>query len=388
MEKEKEEGEVAQAVRKLLDYIEKEGYAGYDPYDALNSPLLVRMRSKWMRVAATVFFRLSPVNLRKAFGVEKGVNPKAMGLLLSAYANLRRKGWAVPPVKEEAIFGWLKENRSPGWSGACWGYNFPWQDRVRLLDKGVPTIVNTAFIGHGLLDYYETGGNREALEMARSACEFILKDLPVHETDQGICFSYTPVKKNIVHNASVLGASLLGRVYAHTREDRLLEQAERSFAFTLHHQHENGLWAYNAYLESGAERFQTDWHQGFILDSLMWFIRAVNPADEKYRRALLAGAEFYRTQFTEEGACFWRLPRRWPADIHNQAQGIITFAKLEEFVPGSRAMAGRVARWTLDHLWDRKSGRFYYQKWPLFTNKITYLRWSQAWTLLALSFFL
>lgn len=384
MQKEKE-GEIEQAVGQLLAYFDKEGFEGYDPYDALNSPLLVRMRNKWLRVGATVFFRLSPVNLRKAFGIQKGVNPKAMGLLLSAYSNLHRQGLAASPERIHAIFGWLRENRSQGWSGACWGYNFPWQDRVRLLDRGVPTIVNTAFIGHGLLDYHEVSAKREALETARSACEFILKDLPFHETGHGICFSYTPVKKNIVHNANVLGASLLARVYAHTREDRLRERAERSFAFTLHHQHANGLWAYNADLGTGAERFQTDWHQGFILDSLMWFIRAVNPADEKYKRALLAGAEFYRTQFTEEGACYWRFPRKWPVDIHNQAQGIITFAKLEEFLPGSRMTAQRIARWTLDHLWDKKSGRFYYQKWPLFTNKIPYLRWSQAWCLLALS---
>ena len=31
------------------------------------------------------------------------------------------------------------------------------------------------------------------------------------------------------------------------------------------------------------------------------------------------------------------------------------------------------------------SGFFYFQKWPLLTNKISYMRWSQAWMSLALA---
>jgi len=135
-------------------------------------------------------------------------------------------------------------------------------------------------------------------------------------------------------------------------------------------------------------RVQTDWHQGFILDSLIWFIRATNPADEKYKKALIKGAEFYKTQFTEEGKSFWRLPKMWPVDIHNQVQGIITFSKLEEFLPGSIRTAERITRWTMDNLMSKKKGYFYYQKWPLYTNRIAYFRWAQAWMLLALAIYL
>lgn len=30
-------------------------------------------------------------------------------------------------------------------------------------------------------------------------------------------------------------------------------------------------------------------------------------------------------------------------------------------------------------------GNFYYQKWPLVTNKLNYMRWNQGWMLLALT---
>jgi rhamnogalacturonyl hydrolase YesR len=382
------EKELAQALDNLLEFLDKEGVEGYDPYDALNSPFLSRMKSKWFRIAATVFFRLAPINIRKIFRIPKGINPKGMGILLSAYATIARSGKRLDTEKAGEIFDWLCNNASEGYSGLCWGYNFPWQDRIRLLDRGIPTIVNTSFIGHGILDYYDIQKSQKSLDAARSACDFILKDLNIRETDQGICFSYNPVEENIVHNANVLGASLLARVYAHTREDELLDFAKRAFAFTLHHQHENGSWAHNMSPETGRERFQLDWHQGFILDCLMWFLEATVPSDEVYRKALASGAQFYKTQFTEEGIAYWRYPRRWPIDIHNQAQGIITFSKLEKYFPGSLQTAEKILRWTLANLKNKKKGSFHYEKWPLFTNKISYTRWGQAWMLLALATYL
>ena len=41
----------------------------------------------------------------------------------------------------------------------------------------MPTIVNTSFIGHALLDCYEYTGLQQALEMAVPIKDFILNDL-------------------------------------------------------------------------------------------------------------------------------------------------------------------------------------------------------------------
>ena len=81
---------VVEAVDRLLDYVERVDYAGYDPYDALNSPVigLVGRRSKWVRIACTQFLRRCPVNLRPVLGVRKGHNPKGIGLFLWVYARL------------------------------------------------------------------------------------------------------------------------------------------------------------------------------------------------------------------------------------------------------------------------------------------------------------
>ena len=79
-----------QAALKLGDYAEKYDYAGYDPYDTLNSPLsgLLSLGTRFGRIALTQFGRRSPINLRKLLLIKRGVNPKALALFLEGYAKL------------------------------------------------------------------------------------------------------------------------------------------------------------------------------------------------------------------------------------------------------------------------------------------------------------
>jgi len=153
--------EITDVTDLLMAYVESEDYAGYDPYDALNSDIIKRVscRSKWLRMAFTQFLRRCPVNLRSIMGVKKGHNPKGIGLFVGGYTNLYRIN--PDPVYLEKIhylLGLLDELKSDGYSGNCWGYNFDWQSRTFFRPKGIPTVVNTAFIGHALLDCYEHTG--------------------------------------------------------------------------------------------------------------------------------------------------------------------------------------------------------------------------------------
>jgi hypothetical protein len=122
-----------------------------------------------------------------------------------------------------------------------------------------------------------------------------------------------------------------------------------------------------------------------MLESLNDFIKYTNPDTEKYMDALRKSVEFYKNeQFLSDGRCKWRYPRLWPIDIHNQAQGIITFSRLSDIRLEYLEFAKTIAKWTIDNM-QNESGYFYYQKWPVITNKIPYIRWGQAWMLLALS---
>ena len=53
-------------------------------------------------------------------------------------------------------------------------------------------------------------------------------------------------------------------------------------------------------------------------------------------------------------------------------------------IPMVIPMAGKVAGWTLNHMWDDR-GFFYYRVLRLCTIRTSYMRWTQAWMLLALA---
>ena len=69
-------------IAKLRNYIEACDYAGYDPYDALTSPLLrtLACRNKYAQIAFIQILKRLPINLRPMLGIRKGHNPKGIGL--------------------------------------------------------------------------------------------------------------------------------------------------------------------------------------------------------------------------------------------------------------------------------------------------------------------
>ena len=153
--------------------------------------------------------------------------------------------------------------------------------------------------------------------------------------------------------------------------------------YVISKQKPNGVWYYGE--TEGSEVIQIDFHQGFILEDLYYFIKYTQPSNDMYMKALLKGAEFYKNeQFLSDGRAKWRWPAVYPIDIHNQAQGIITFSKLSKIKDDYLVLALKIASWTIENM-QRERGEFYYQKGRYFTNKIPYMRWAQAWMMLALS---
>lgn len=372
----------------LIAWVENNDYSGYDPYDGMSAEnLKVIFINKYSRIFITQILKFFPINMRPFIGIRVDRNPKGIGLFLRSYVKMYNITKDISYLEKAVqLVDWLKANTSRGYSGFCWGYNFNWQNLNWFLSKGTPTIVNTSIIANAILDIYDATKKLEYLSIARSCCDFILNDLNITLDNQGrICFSYTPFDRDLCHNANLLGAELLSRVYSITGEDELLQYANKAFEFTLVHQNADGSWNYSINPITEKPRKQIDFHQGFILDSIYNFIKYVDPADEKYRKALLKGSEFYmKEQFLPDGRCKYRWPRVYPIDIHNQAQGIITFSKLGDLDKGYLEFAKKIALWTINNMQD-ESGYFYYQKWPIFTNKIPYMRWSQAWMMLALS---
>ena len=78
---------------KLLAYCRANDWAGYDPYDALNSGLfnsLPLSDTRLFRLVFTQALKRSPVNLRPLLRVERTQNPKGLALFLTAVLKLRK----------------------------------------------------------------------------------------------------------------------------------------------------------------------------------------------------------------------------------------------------------------------------------------------------------
>jgi hypothetical protein len=370
--------------RRLRTYVEAADYAGYDPFDALNSPLirLIRARSKWAGIAATQILRRCPLNVRPLLGIQPGHNPKALGLFLWGYARLfalEQDSAHLGAI--DYLLRLLDGLKSGGYSGNCWGYNFDWQNRTMWTPRYTPTIVNSAFIGHALLDTYFLGHVDRALDMAVGIKDFICNDLKRHEEEDRLCFSYTPLDDAAyVHNANLLGASLLIRLYP-ICGDRALEQlALASLRYALHHQRPDGAWYY-AQINPG--RYVDSFHTGFNLQALQYFLRAgYGPCcRQPYQR----GLRYYVDQFfLRDGAAKYYDHKVFPIDIHSLSQAVVVLSDLHA---GQAEVAERVLHWMLQHMWSSK-GYFYFRKGRFHTNKIPYMRWSQAWAFHALTSYL
>ena len=99
------------------------------------------------------------------------------------------------------------------------------------------------------------------------------------------------------------------------------------------------------------------------------------------------GCNFYRKHFfRDDGASKYFHNLTCRIDIHNVAQSIITLAELSNFDKSAMDVAIRVYRWAIKNM-RSKNGYFFYQQKKFFKNKISYMRWSQAWMLYALAIF-
>jgi rhamnogalacturonyl hydrolase YesR len=378
-------GQIGEAIDRLDAYVRRSHLKGYDPYDTLNSWIPFSRFGKWGAPIATQVQKRNPVNLRPFLGIGKGHNPKGMGLFLRAYTTLygMTKDELYENVASE-IFDWLIQNTSRGFSGHCWGYNFPWASPGSYLEAFTPSVVVTAFVVDALYEYYRATQNEEAEHVIMSAARFIENDIPVSEFAEGISFAYTHLSKGACYNASLLAAEVLAKAQAIEGASRYNELIQKAVRFVLSKQNPDGSWFYSFDPETGRERKQIDFHQGFVLVSLHNLLKLTGILREQIEGALRKGLWFYRErQFLPSGRSMGRLPKKWPVDIHNQSQGIITFARLAEFDPEYISFAGRIASWTIENMQDRE-GFFYYQKTRFFTNRIPYMRWAQAWMVLAL----
>ena len=270
--------------------------------------------------------------------------------------------------------------RSPGSPYWCWGYSFPWQTRTIIVPRGAPNLVCTTFVAGALLDLYERCHESEHLRMAVSAAEYVLTEL--YWSDGVVAgFGYPlPTVRTQVHNANFLAAALLCRVYKHTGEKKFLGPALKGARYSAAKQQADGSWAYG---EAPSQRWIDNFHTGYNLCALQSI--SCDAGTTEFESCMRHGFEFYRAHFfREDGVARYFHNRNYPIDIHCVAQSIITLLAFKDLDPGNVRLASSVFRWAMKHMRDDR-GFFYYRVLRFGTVRTSYMRWSQAWMLLALS---
>jgi hypothetical protein len=373
-----------EATLKLLAYCQSNGWAGYDPYDALNSGLFTALPildSRIPRLVMTQALKRAPFNVRPLLRIPKTQNPKALGLFLESLLNLENAGIGSQQESVRGLIQRIAELRSAGSAYWCWGYSFPWQTRTIVVPAGAPNLVCTAFVANALLDAYEHRGDTNCLEMAVSAGQYLLNELYWSGEGSVAGFAYPlPMRKAQVHNANFLAAALLCRVFKHTGDSKLRDAALRVARHSVAKQNGDGSWAYG---EEAKAQWIDNFHTGYNLCALRSMGESLGT--DEFEDSVRCGFQFYcRHFFREDGAARYFHNKTYPIDIHSTAQSMVTLVTLQDLDSGSLALAHRVLNWALDNMYDER-GFFYYRVLRVLKIKTSYMRWSQAWMLYAMS---
>jgi hypothetical protein len=381
------EVELEHAYESLAAWCRERDYAGHDPFDALNSRLFQATpfrRSRAARLVWTQLLKRSPVNFRNLARVPAERNNKGTALFaLAALSNFRRTRTKESEAEARALLKDLRGAQIDGLSGAAWGYNFDWQGRAFFAPRETPTIVPTAFAARAFLEAARDFDDESYLQTARSCCDFILNDLPrSEESKREVCWSYSPVDRTRVFNASLLAAETLACVGALTGEAELCQRAVRGARYVANRQREDGSWAYGA---DGYQSWADNFHTAFVLTSMARISEACPSYRDEFTETIRRGYEFWRASFfLPNGWPKYFHDRLYPVDAHSAGAGIVALLELQELETEALAFAHKIALWTIQNLRDPR-GFFYYQRRRFYTVRTPYMRWSQAWMLYALA---
>jgi hypothetical protein len=387
--------DLKRAHKSLWQWCRAQGFAGYDPYDALNSRWFQATpfrHSRWARLAWTQFHKRSPINFRSFVRIPRERNAKGIALFaLAALAEYRRSQTKEAEIEARELLDDLMWMRLKGFKGAAWGYNFDWQSRSFLAPRGTPTVVPTAFAARALGEAAEIFGPDEYLPFARTIGNFILNDLNrSEETDEEVCFSYSPLDQTRVFNASLLAGETLATLGRLTNESSLCDWAMRAARYVVRRQRADGSWAYG---DNDHQSWVDNFHTAFILCSLSRIIDAMRSVPravatgflDELDNSLRRGYEFWKESFfLDNGWPKYYPDRLYPADAHSAASAIVTLVELRGRIPSTMILAEKIAQWTIENLRD-PSGCFHYQRRRFYSVRSPYLRWSQAWMAYALA---
>jgi polysaccharide biosynthesis protein VpsJ len=357
----------------LLQRLEKAQFAGWDPYDALNSRIfnLTPLRHIALaRLAWTQAFKRSPLNLRSAVGIPKTANPVTIALAVEIYRRdgstararqllMQLLGMAVP-VENAGMIGW--------------GYPFPWQAKAFYVPNNAPNVIATAYaireLRHWSLRMTEADG-------AIAGAASLLATKFVRQSPEGQRYiAYVQNSDAMVHNANLWGAFVLAHGAQVTGRRDWLDLASDAVAYTMAAQRSDGSWVYG---KAEHHQFTDGFHTGYVLEALRGISEAAPSIDTK--KSVERGLDYYLNNlFEADGTAKYYCNNRYPIDANPAAQAVITLDALQ----AGSDFGGKVMEKIIASLWLEEKGYFACQRSARGLNAIEYPRWTQIWLALAM----
>jgi hypothetical protein len=363
----------AEALDRIRAWGEARDWRGYDPYDALNSPLAPMLTlglSQGRRVFTQVVKR-SPLNLRPLLRIRPELNAKAVALVASGYARLgaARDDHAALAAATSWL-DWLVGHSSSE-VGLGWGYHFDVETRFFGYARETPNVIATSFAAHALLDGSELIGDASWGDAAAQACEFLVSALLVEEPGRTY-FRYLPAEGELVHNANVLGCSVLARTATVLQRPDIAEPVQSALASTLTAQRLDGSWPYS---EGGSGRDWVDnFHTGYVLEGLAMCEAFASEAVTSLERGLVY---WEQNLFLADGTPRYTSRMTYPVDAHNYAQAIETWLAVTPHWADRLERAERCAALLVQDLLNSR-GHVDFQRHRHWRNRVPFVRWTTA----------
>jgi hypothetical protein len=367
-----------EALESIRRWGEAHNWAGYDPYDALNSPFApyLTLGTAFGSRALTQLVKRSPVNLRPLLRIEPAHNDKALGLVASGYARLAAA--RDDEAAADAARRWLDRVVSDAvvdGGGRAWGYHFDVRTRFFGYAKGTPNSIATSFVAHALLDGLELLGDTRFGDAAREATMFLLE----HMLEEGTVpfFRYVPGEQALVHNANLLACSVAVRASA-LRAEPLDERVAAAVATSVEAQRGDGSWLYAA---GSTGDWVDNFHTGYVLESLGRCSALIDGLDE----ALERGFDYWeRELFQPDGVPRPATGRRFPVDAHDYAQAIETWLSAVDRRQDALERAEHTAGLIVSQMLN-PAGYVNFQRGRFITSRVPFVRWTTAPTFRALA---
>lgn len=379
-------------VLNLLEYIEKEEYFGYDPYDFYLSPY-----AKYFP-KSILFLHLQkviPFNFRKLLKIKKGMVTKVHALVIDSYINLYKLSNEEKYMdKAKALYKRMMDAAIViGNEEIGWGRNYPFKTGGEIHDNKKPLVYLNSRLGHTMINMYDMTHDKTILSDVEKVIRNLIRTGRVLKKDGYSFIGYSPdVNTRLTFNVSMVAVELMMKYLDRSKNYEfnidgynIKKVCEDIIRTMVHYQEADGSWTYG-YSAKGTLFSQKDFHQGFVIDSLYNILPYIEDVELKKQahEAYTKGYYYLKdTQISKKGEFYWRYPKKYPIDIHNSAQGILSLSLNKEDKDNKKL--NTITEYVIGTFWNKKKGCFYYQKWRLFKNRISYMRWCNSWMLYSLT---